>query len=197
LKKHVFSASVGSDIVLLMTPWQKSAPSWCLSSISLIAHSFELTCTIRCDVLFCPKKTVAWFFVEKSCFACLFLQWKHVFGITLTKVGVGITLTKVSTKVMFVFTWSNLPSVSVQMNNLVWHIVFPLQTSDALFHWKILFFCGGFDRDIVVFKSPWQKSAPSWSVFWFSVSVVCHLESCEQTNLTCFWVQWIFKMLLC
>ena len=38
------------------------------------------------------------------------------------------------------FTWSKLPHFLVQMNNLVWHVVLPSQTSDMLFHWKVLFF---------------------------------------------------------
>lgn len=32
----------------------------------------------------------------------------------------------------------------------MWHVVFSSQTSNVLFHWKLLFFCGGFGRHIVV-----------------------------------------------
>jgi len=80
---------------------------------------------------FSPKKILECFFIQKSCFVWLFLQWQC---------DSGIILTKVSTKVMFVFIWTNLPSFWVQMKNLVWHVVLSSQTSSMLFHWKILLF---------------------------------------------------------
>jgi len=80
---------------------------------------------------FSQKKILECFFIQKSCFVWLFLQWQC---------DSGIILTKFSTKVMFVFIWTNLPSFWFQMKNLVWHVVLSSQTSSVLFHWKILLF---------------------------------------------------------
>ena len=151
-KKNMFCVTV---LAVTVHCWhhlerQQSAASLC--SLVLTEHCFLIK-TIRGGVLLCCKKILTCFFIEKSCFVCLFLQWKC---------DIGITLTKVSTKEMFVFTWSNLPSFWVQMKHLVWHVSLPSQTCNTQFHWKILFLCGGFDRDIAVLTSPWQKSVPSW-----------------------------------
>jgi len=106
-----------------MKPWQKSAQSWCLFSLSLIAHFFKLTHTIRGDVLLCPKKILTCFFIEKPCFLCLFLQWQC---------GVGITLTKVSPNAMLVFTWSNL---------LSFWFKWKMQCDKLFCHHKLLTWC--------------------------------------------------------
>jgi len=67
-KTHVFSASVSSDSVLLTSPWQKSALSWWLFSLSLITCFFASSQTLGVDVLICPKKDIDMHFHWKIMF---------------------------------------------------------------------------------------------------------------------------------
>jgi len=70
------------------------------------------------------------------------------------------------------------------MKNVVWHVVLPSQTSNVMFHWKILFFVAL--KETLWFCHHLDENQCQVNV-QISVSVVCHLDSHEQTNLTCFW----------